>query len=114
MEIITVSTTNRHRAGVEQIARNAESLGRKEKATKSPDTGNPQVTRSESIEKIKSVLKANQLSLQITTDSATNAVVVQVIDDTTGESVRQIPSEVSLKLAAAIQKLQGHFVDAVK
>ena len=47
-------------------------------------------------------------SLEFREEATTNQLVVSVIDDSTDELVRQIPSEVALKIA---KSLQGLLVD---
>lgn len=47
-------------------------------------------------------------SLEFRQEAITNQIVVSVIDDSTGELIRQIPSEAALKIA---KSLQGLLVD---
>ncbi len=63
------------------------------------------------LEKIRSILAEVHISLKFSRDSTTNSLVVQVVDEKTGEAIRQFPSEVSLKLAAHFVKLQGNFIN---
>lgn len=46
--------------------------------------------------------------LEFRVDEATNRTVVTVIDQDTQEVIRQIPSEVALKLVQRLNDLQGH------
>ncbi|MFM9904733.1 MAG: flagellar protein FlaG [Pyrinomonadaceae bacterium] len=69
---------------------------------------------SEEIAKLKSSLAEHNIELKFSKDDETNALVVQLIDEKTGESIQQFPSDVSLKLAANFIKPQGHFIDKVK
>ncbi|HEX3102079.1 MAG TPA: flagellar protein FlaG [Pyrinomonadaceae bacterium] len=69
---------------------------------------------SEDLIKLKNSLAEHSISLKFSTDDKTNVVVVQMIDENTGEEIRQFPTEVSLTLAANFIKLQGLFVDKSK
>jgi flagellar protein FlaG len=66
---------------------------------------------AENLEKLRTALGEHNISLKYRRDTQTDALVVEMVDEKTGEAVRQIPSEVSLKLAAEFIKLQGQFVD---
>lgn len=80
------------------------------KVKSSPDNA----VGSEGSEKLKELVKAleeNNISLTFSQDKETKSVVVKLVDQTTGEEVRQIPNEVSLKLTAMNAKLQGNFLD---
>lgn len=79
--------------------------------TKAAETEKPREDQTENLAKLKEALAAHDISLQYSRDTDTNRLVVKMVDEKTGEAVRQIPSEVSLKLAAEFIKLQGVFVD---
>lgn len=69
------------------------------------------VENNENLEQLKSVLAENNITLQFSQDNDTKQLVVKLVDDKTGEAIRQIPSEISLKLAAVFVKMKGQFVD---
>lgn len=75
------------------------------------DFPNTEVERSENIEKLQNVMAEHDLTLKFSQDQETKAIVVELVDEKTGEAIRQIPSQVSLKLAAVFVKMQGQFVD---
>lgn len=50
-------------------------------------------------------------SLKFSRDTQTNELVVELVNDQTGESIRQTPSPVSLKLSAIYEGLQGKIVN---
>ncbi len=60
---------------------------------------------------LQSILSQHNISMKFSQNEQTNEVVVQLVDERTGEAIRQIPNEVSLKLAAANIKLQGWIFD---
>lgn len=66
---------------------------------------------SEKFDELKSVLDEGNISLTFSQDETTKALVVKLVDKITGEEIRQIPTEVSLKLVAVNAKLLGNFVD---
>lgn len=68
-------------------------------------------TQAEKLTKLKSLLAEHNINLEFSRDEATNELVIKLIDDKTGESIRQFPSEVSLKLAATYAKIQGQILD---
>lgn len=69
---------------------------------------------ADNLEKLKNALAEHNITLKFRQDSDTNALVVEMVDNKTGEAIRQFPSEVSLKLAAIFVKLQGQFVDEIE
>lgn len=71
------------------------------------------VSGTETVElaKLKAALSEHNISLKFSRDEATKRVVVEMIDQRTGEAIRQFPTEVSLSLAANFMKLQGVFLN---
>lgn len=61
--------------------------------------------------KLQSVLEENNVSLNFSRDEKSGEIVVKLVDSATGEAIRQLPTEVSLKLSAANTRLQGQFID---
>jgi uncharacterized FlaG/YvyC family protein len=70
-----------------------------------------QNAKSERIAGLQTILSEHDISMKISTNEPTNDIVVRLVDQKTGETIRQIPNEVSLKLAAANIKLQGLMID---
>lgn len=66
------------------------------------------------ITQLQTELSRHGISLKFSRDDTTNHLVVQMIDDKTGDAIRQFPTEVSLSLAANFMKLQGVFIDVEK
>lgn len=63
------------------------------------------------LDQLKNSLAENNINLEFSQDSETKQLVVKLVDNVTGEAIRQIPSEISLKLAAVFVKMKGQFVD---
>lgn len=63
------------------------------------------------IAKLRTELSDHGISLRFSRDDTTDHLVVQMIDEKTGDPIRQFPTEVSLSLAANIMKLQGASID---
>ncbi|BDV44416.1 flagellar protein FlaG [Geotalea uraniireducens] len=61
----------------------------------------------EAAEKINDFIASITTDLRFTIDKDTDRVVVKVISHKTGEVIRQIPSEETLKLAKALDSLKG-------
>lgn len=78
---------------------------------KSDFDGDVSQDKAEKLQEITSVLDEGNISLSFSQDETTKALVVKLVDKITGEEIRQIPSEVSLKLVAINAKLQGNFLD---
>nr|WP_314899475.1 flagellar protein FlaG [uncultured Deefgea sp.] len=79
---------------------------------KSSSTGNEpsKEERRDAVEKLNSVIKQKNESLQFSIDDDTDIRVVKLIDMNTKETVRQFPSEEIVNIARAIDKLQGMLV----
>lgn len=67
--------------------------------------------KADNLNKLKEVLAEHNISLNFRRDEETKAMVVELVNDKTGEAIRQIPSEISLKLTAVFVKMQGQFID---
>lgn len=52
------------------------------------------------------VVNESEISLNFSLDDKTDEIVIKMLNEKTGEVVQQIPTEVSLKLAANYQRLQ--------
>lgn len=63
-------------------------------------------------EHLKEVLAQSDISLNFRRDEKTGRVVVEMIDNTTGDPVMQIPNEVSLRLSEMFSKVQGQLFEA--
>ena len=71
------------------------------------------VELQEAVAKVESFLKVQNRDLAFSVDENTSRSVVTVKDSTSGEVIRQIPSEEVLKLAERIQDLQQDVGDSV-
>lgn len=63
-------------------------------------------------EKVKAVLAENNISLNFRRDEASGRIVVEMVDSKTGDAIRQIPSEVSLRLSELFSKVPGQLLEA--
>lgn len=64
-------------------------------------------TLNESLEKLNDHVSLFSSDLEFTIDKDTETPVVRVVDRTTKDVIRQIPSEQAVKLAQALEHLQG-------
>jgi uncharacterized FlaG/YvyC family protein len=85
----------------------AEARGTKEKDTTGRKPVDPVKVRE-----LKGILAEKDLSLKFRQDEETGNVVVEIIDNKTGDAIRQMPSEVSLRLLKVFGKIQGRLMDA--
>ncbi len=69
-----------------------------------------QPNQNDRLIELKKALADHDITLNYSQDDETNQVVIKMVNDKTGEAIRQIPTEVSLKLSAQIQ---GQFLDLV-
>lgn len=94
-------------------AQNEKPVESKEPKTKIESTEETQKSfdKQENLEKLKTVLAESNITLKFSQDNDTKELVVKLVDNKTGEAIRQIPSEISLKLASIFVKMQGQFVD---
>src|SRR5688572_6638464 len=65
----------------------------------------------EAIKEIQRNVGNSSTSLQFSVDSATGRTIVSIIDAETNEIVRQIPTEEVMKLARALDGMQGLLVN---
>jgi uncharacterized FlaG/YvyC family protein len=74
----------------------------------------PQESRPEVSKALGDLGKAMQeanISLKFTTDQETGRIVIQMIDEVSGDTVQQIPDAAMLHVAAVLGKLQGRLFD---
>ena len=65
----------------------------------------------ETLRSLEAAARTANLVLNINRDAETGAIVVKLVDQTSGETVQQIPAEALLHLSAALGKLQGRLFD---
>lgn len=97
-----------------QIYQNKETYGGAQAPKPKPEAVEKKVDKSEKLTELKTALAEHDINLEFSRDEETNAIVVNLVNEKTGESILQIPSEISLKLSADFVKLQGQFVDEIK
>jgi uncharacterized FlaG/YvyC family protein len=67
--------------------------------------------QDDNLKNLQNSLAEHNITLKFRQDEQTKQLVVELVDNKTGESIRQFPSEVSLKLSQMSIKIQGQFVD---
>lgn len=60
---------------------------------------------------LESAVQENNIALNFSRDEETGVIVVKLVDQSSGETVQQIPAEALLHLSAALGKLQGQLFD---
>lgn len=77
-----------------------------------PDPRETRRTLEESTQRLNQQMKRNNRELTFSVDDLANKVVVTVKNRETGEIVRQIPSEVALRVAHNLDDMKGLLQDA--
>jgi flagellar protein FlaG len=63
------------------------------------------------LKNLQNSLAEHNITMKFRQDEKTKQLVVELVDNKTGESIRQIPTEVSLKLSQMSVQIQGQFID---
>jgi flagellar protein FlaG len=85
----------RHTAGATQPVRTPDT-----QKTSTEDT-------QQAVAELSAAMEQFQITLRFSRDDETGTIVVQMIDQKSGEALQQIPTETSLRVAAVLNKLQG-------
>jgi uncharacterized FlaG/YvyC family protein len=88
-----------------------EARGGQEAAVREAESAAPPADSREvesAIRSIEDVVREQNIYLKFSRDSGSGTMVLELIDQTSGEPVLQIPSEVQLRLAEVLGKLQGN------
>ncbi|UFH48009.1 flagellar protein FlaG [Pseudomonas sp. KNUC1026] len=67
---------------------------------------------SDAVKQIDKFVNANRRNLDFSIDEGTGDVVVKVIASSTGEVIRQLPSEEALKLAESLKESKLNLLDS--
>ncbi len=95
---------------VDQARRTQASAAAQTERAVDPAQAAPEASRDEldhALEAVRKVVEPVARNLQFTVDEDTGRTVVKVIDSSTQEVIRQIPSKEILSIAKALDKLQG-------
>ena len=76
-----------------------------------PRTGDDGRPSSEKLRALQAAMAKENIALKFRRDEATDQLVIELFDSETGDPIRQMPSEVSLRLEATFTKMMGQFVD---
>lgn len=85
--------------------------GENKESVKKETSSNLKNFDGEKLQELQRSLAEQNIALRFSKDADTKILVVEMVDDKTGEAILQLPSKVSLKLAAEAAKLQGLFVN---
>ncbi|MCW5960194.1 MAG: flagellar protein FlaG [Pyrinomonadaceae bacterium] len=108
MQIANTLQPSEFHSTIERVSEKAEQPKVKIQTESNADENNE---ASQKLQELRSAFEDSNISLSFSQDEQTKAVVVKLVDKITGEEIRQIPTEVSLKLVAINAKLQGNFLD---
>jgi flagellar protein FlaG len=65
----------------------------------------------QALKSINEVTETANVSLKFRRDDSSGQTIVELVDQTSGDTLRQIPSEALLRISASLRKLQGLVVD---
>jgi len=65
----------------------------------------------QAVRALNEALSPLEIALKFSRDQDTGTIVIQMVNQKTGDVLRQLPSEVTLHLSAALGKLQGQIFD---
>jgi flagellar protein FlaG len=86
-----------------------ENVTRDRPADAAAQAAGPQLTDS-AVSEINQALKTLATSLKFEVDDESGRTLVKVIDQDSGEVLRQIPSEATIRIARSLDKMVGHLV----
>lgn len=107
-EVLSVIRTQ---AAATEVARDKghENVIRDRPADAAAPAVGPQLTES-AVSDINQALKTLATSLRFEVDDESGHTLVKVIDQDSGEVLRQIPSEATIRIARSLDKMIGHLV----
>jgi flagellar protein FlaG len=85
----------------------ADAFLNSDSAKQQGNTGKQNPFSSDALETLNDSLKAWSTGLRFEMDEEAQRLVVSIVDNETGEVIRQVPSEAVLKVAKMITQLQG-------
>jgi flagellar protein FlaG len=65
----------------------------------------------EVLRRVDKAIEPFDISLKFSRDEDTGSIVIQMVNQQSGETLQQIPSEATLRIAAELGKLQGLFLN---
>jgi len=74
------------------------------------DGKQPSPSLEAALERLTDALRTASVSVQFEIDSTSHRVITKVMDKTSGEVIRQIPTEELVRISDAMTQLQGLFV----
>ena len=111
MQIHTSIQPNEYKPSFEKKVEKNEVKIQPEEKIQNELKENVEQENSTKMQELKTALEETNILLTFSQDEDTQTLVVKLVDKITGDEIRQIPNEVSLKLLAVNAKLQGNFLD---
>lgn len=101
-----VAVGTRNQADTTQTYADARAAQMKAKADNPKISLPPDPDLKETLRSLEEAAKPYNIALNFSRDDETGTIVIKLVDQTSGETVKQIPSEVQLHLSASLGKLQ--------
>ena len=96
------------------IVMNAQTTHELEQRVALPQPNNAQAAPAVQVQEVDQIIsnlaqavEPFDIALKFSKDNDTGAIVIEMISQTTGETLQQIPNEALLRVSAALGKLQG-------
>lgn len=101
----------RNQATATDVARDKghQNITRDRPAEAAADAAGPQQTDN-AVKEINQALKTLSTSLRFEVDDESGHTLVKVVDQDSGEVLRQIPSEATVRIARSLDKMVGHLL----
>jgi len=109
MEINSLNPVRENKSRPEPVAKNSNKERAKGQEISSGQQKNSKISRSELVAAVDNSNEIGQLlnrKLNFDIDESTDKIVVKVIDEESGDVVRQLPPQEMLKIAAHLKKLK--------
>lgn len=74
------------------------------------DGKEPSIALDAAVARLTEALRTASVSIQFEIDSTSHRVITKVMDKSTGEMIRQIPTEELVRISDAMSQLQGLFI----
>jgi flagellar protein FlaG len=108
MQIESISAVQAGYKISEALPASRPSASETHKSEETPDpAANARQDAEQSVRSVNEAIKGFDVSLKFSRDDETGKMVIEVIDQKSGQTLQQFPNEATLHLSAALGKLQG-------
>ena len=108
MDINNVNIIRANNNSTETTVKNSKKARQQSQTVESKNKGNAEISKRELLEAVNDSNEIGKLlnrKLSFDIDESTEKIIVKIIDEESGEVVRQIPSEEMLRISSHLKKL---------